>query len=157
MGLLLNPAQHWTGIFKPLTKTSRDTIKLSWITEPCLGRSANAMRCSLQKAPPAAGSTTATHGGQDTALADPAASYLWLCTVCSSTMAKTGRLKDKNHIEHQTDALKTGSECCSLILHILCILERKWKWKGWQNNPVYLYPYHSRLTMPWQEILKHGN
>lgn len=96
-----------------------------WIIEPCLGSSVNAMRHSLQKAPPAAGSTIATHGGQDTALADPGASYLWLRIACTSTMAKTGRLKDKKHMEHQTDPVKTGSECCSLILHILCILERK--------------------------------
>lgn len=58
-----------------------------------------------KRLPPAAGSTIASHGGEDTPLADPAAPNWWLQLVCTNTMVKTGRVKDKKHMEHQTDPL----------------------------------------------------
>lgn len=70
------------------------------------------------------GSTTATHGGEDTAPADPAASYLWLWFVCTNTMAKMGKVKDKKNMEHQTDPLQTGS-----LYTTFCAF-----WKGSENG-----------------------
>lgn len=48
-----------------------------------------------KRLPLAAGSIVAGHRGQNTALADPAASYLWLWFVCNSSMVKARIVEER--------------------------------------------------------------
>lgn len=158
--------QHNTGIFKPLTKnikwykrTKQHFMKakclwIYWIVEQVPGSSANAMRHSIPKAATCSCSTIASHGGEVTASVLQIQQHpTYGCSLCVlipwQTQGLPGfamypRWRIKNRWNIKQTHLK-------LAAHILCILERKWKWKGWWSNHVYLYLYHSRLSMTWQE------